>query len=262
MRRYLRLLALQIKVSFIQAAQYRVDFLVDGAIELLWTSTALAPLLVVFGLRQEVAGWTFGEALVVVGFFTLLQALLEGVMNPSFVAAVEHVRRGTLDYVLLLPADAQFLVSTARFHPWRSVNVLTALGIFGVAFHSLGRAPSLASLGLVVVAFAAAVVTLHAIWTLGTCTVFFAVKTDNVTDVLSAIFDAARWPSTVFRGATRLVLTFVLPLGLMTTVPARVLLGHDDLAMLAAAVGEAAALSLIARAVWKRALARYASASS
>jgi ABC-2 type transport system permease protein len=262
MHRYLRLLLAQLKISLLASAQYRVDFVVDGIIEVLWTSTALAPLLVVFGLRVSVAGWSFGEALVVVGFFTLLQALLEGAMNPSFVAVVEHVRKGTLDYVLLLPADAQFLVSTGRFHVWRSINVVTALVIFGVAFHELGRAPSLGDVAFGLTLFAAAALLLHAIWTLAMCTVFFAVKTDNITDILTSALDGSRWPSSVFRGATRVVLTFVIPLGLMTTVPARALLGSFDVRMLAASLGEAILLSVIARFVWQRSLARYTSASS
>jgi ABC-2 type transport system permease protein len=261
-RRYLRLFLAQLRVSLLVSAQYRVDFLVDGAIEILWTTTALAPLLVVFGSRERIAGWSFGEALVVVGFFTLLQALLEGVMNPSFVAVVEHVRKGTLDYVLLLPADAQFLVSTGRFHVWRSVNVLTAVGIFVVGFRELGRAPPLASVASGLLLFAVAAILMHSLWTLAMCTVFYAVKTDQITDVLSATLDAARWPSSVFRGATRLILTFVVPLGLMTTVPARALLGDEGLVLPAAALLEAAALAVLARVVWRRAIARYTSASS
>src|SRR5580698_5443105 len=176
MGRYVRLLLAQVRLSFLVSARYRVDFLVDGAIEILWTSTALAPLLVVFGLRTQVAGWTFGEALVVVGFFTLLQALLEGVMNPSFVAVVEHVRRGTLDYVLLLPADAQFMVSVGRFDVWRSVNVLTALGIFVVGFRELGRSPTAFAVALGLALFASAACLLYAVSTLAMCTVFYAVK--------------------------------------------------------------------------------------
>jgi ABC-2 type transport system permease protein len=260
--RYLRLFAVQVRLSVLTSLQYRVEFLVDGAIEILWTSTALVPLVVVYRLRSSVAGWSFGEALVVVGFFTLLQAILEGVMNPSFALVVEHVRKGTLDYVLLLPADAQFLVSTSRFHLWRSVNVLTALVIFVVAFRELGRIPSVSSVCLAGLLFGAAALILHAVWTLAMCTVFYAVKTASITDVLSATLDAARWPSSVFRGATRMVLTFVIPLALMTTVPAQALLGGLDGGMLVAALGEACGLALIARVAWQRGVARYTSASS
>src|SRR5437868_4564220 len=107
-------------MSFMLAAQYRGDFIVDGVVSLFWLGTALVPLYVVFGDRTEVHGWSFPEALVVVGWFTLLQGILEGAINPSLQGVVEHIRKGTLDFVLLKPADAQFLVSTARFLPWRA----------------------------------------------------------------------------------------------------------------------------------------------
>jgi ABC-2 type transport system permease protein len=257
-----RVFASQLRLSILVALQYRADFVMDGAIEVVWTSTALAPLVVVFGLRPVVAGWSFGEALVVVGFFTLLQAVMEGVLNPSFAALVEHVRRGTMDHLLMKPADAQFLVSTGRFAPWRSINVVTSGAMFAVAFAELGRAPRLADVGAAALLFVSAAITLHALWTFAMCTVFFAVRTDNLTDVLSAVFDAARWPSPIFRGAVRIVLTFVIPLGLMTTVPAQALLGALDVPHGAAALGEAAALSLLARVAWVRSLGRYSSASS
>src|ERR1700722_15170830 len=134
--------------------------------------------------------------------------------------------------------------------------------MFVVAFRELGRAPALADAASGAMLFLTATVILHALWTFAMCTVFFAVRTDNLTDVFSAVFDAARWPSSVFRGAVRLVLTFVVPLGLMTTVPARALLGSLDLENGAIALAEAVALALVARVAWVRSLAHYTSASS
>jgi ABC-2 type transport system permease protein len=260
LRRYLRLLGVQLRASLLLAMQYRADFLLDGAIEILWTSTALAPLMVLYHQRPAIAGWTFGEALVVVGFFTLLQAFLEGAIHPSLTAVVDHVRKGTLDFVLLKPADAQFLVSTARFQPWRAINVFTAVGIFVFAFRALGRAPSGAAVGLAVVLLGAALGLLYAIWLLVVCTVFVAVKIDNVAELMNAVFDAARWPSSVFRGVVRFVFTFVIPLALMTTVPARALLGALDVGGAAEAVVGAVLFSAVARWTWGRALAGYTSA--
>src|SRR5215831_2819275 len=141
MLRYARLLGVQLRASALLSVQYRYDFLIDGLIEFFWAATAIIPLFVVFGIRQNVAGWTFAEALVVSGWFTLLQGVLEGAINPSLTSVVEQIRRGTLDFVLLKPADAQFLVSTARFEPWKAMNVFSGLCIFAYAFHRLGRAP-------------------------------------------------------------------------------------------------------------------------
>ena len=42
--RYLRLLWVQLRASLLLSVQYRYDFLIDGAISVFWTLTALAPL--------------------------------------------------------------------------------------------------------------------------------------------------------------------------------------------------------------------------
>ncbi len=244
------------------ATQYRADFFIDGFIEVLWTSTALTPLLVVFSGRTSVAGWSFGEALVVVGFFTLLQGVLEGAIKPSLVAVVEHIRQGTLDFVLLKPADAQFLVSTARFLPWRSVNVVTAGVIFVVAFRAIGRAPSAGGVALALLLLVTAIGSLYALFLLVVSSAFRAVRIDNVSELFLAIFDAARWPSSVFHGVARFLVTFVVPLALMTTVPARALLGAVELPAVGAAVGGTCVLLVVTRWIWVRSLANYSSASS
>ncbi len=64
MLRYLRLLGIQLRASTAVAMQYRLDFLVQGGLALFRTSWSLVPILVVFGNRKGVAGWTFEEALV------------------------------------------------------------------------------------------------------------------------------------------------------------------------------------------------------
>src|SRR5512142_3580134 len=124
--------------------QYRLDFLVQGGLALFWTSWSLVPILVVFGNRRGVAGWSFEEALVVIGWFMVMKGILEGAVNPSLASVVEHIRKGTLDFVLLKPADAQFLVSTQKFAPWRVLDVVAGIVTFAVAFHRMGRVPGVA----------------------------------------------------------------------------------------------------------------------
>ena len=108
MPRYARLLGAQLKVSAALAAQYRLDFALNAVMSLFWTATAVVPLLVLYDQRESVAGWSAGEALVVVAFFTGLKGVLDGVIQPSLQSVVENVRKGTLDFLLLKPVDSQF----------------------------------------------------------------------------------------------------------------------------------------------------------
>ena len=260
--RYARLLAAQMRASTLLLLQYRFDFLVDGALEILWAGTALVPFFVVFHARESVAGWSFGEALLVTGWFILLQGILEGAINPSLTSVVEHIRSGTLDFVLLKPADAQFLVSTARFQPWRATNVLTAGGVFVYAFHLLGRPPSPAGVLAALLLLLSSTLLLYSLWIMTVSAAFYVVKIDNLSVLFSSIFDAARWPSTIFRGVLSFVFTFVIPLALMTTYPALALLGRLSGATLALALGGAIVFAVLARMVWIDSIGRYTSASS
>jgi ABC-2 type transport system permease protein len=209
-----------------------------------------------------VAGWSYPEALVVLGWFSLLKAVLEGGVTPSLTAVVEGVRTGALDFVLLKPADAQFLVSTARFEPWRVVDLLGAAAIFVYAFHRIGHGPRLAGVLVAAALLVMGVLLLYSIWILVVSASFYVVRVDNLSYLFGSIFDAGRWPISVFRGALRFVFTFVFPLALMTTYPAQALLGRlTGVNALLALVG-GAAFAVVARAVWLRAVRFYTSASS
>jgi ABC-2 type transport system permease protein len=260
--RYLRLLAVQLRASFLLAAQYRVEFLVGGAMALFWSVWNLVPMFVVWGRRPTVAGWSFGEALLVVAWFTLLRALLEGAVQPSLVAVVEHIRKGTLDFVLLKPADAQFLISTAKFEPAQIIDALAAVGVAVFAFHRLGRTPAIANVAVALALTVTSAALLYAIAILVVSAAFWVVRLDNLIYLFNSVFDAGRWPSTVFRGGWRIVFTFVFPLALMTTYPALALLGRLQLTTLLEALGGTVVFVALSRFVWTRALGHYTSASS
>jgi ABC-2 type transport system permease protein len=263
LQRYLRLLGIQLKTSALMAMQYRADFFVRGFIALLGLAVTLIPILIVFGVRRSVAGWTFPEALVVVAWFTLLRAVLEGAVSPSLTAVVEHVRKGTLDFVLLKPADAQFLVSTAKLEPWHAVDFVGALALFGYAFKQLGRWPSPAEVLTGLAFLILAVLILYSIWILVVSAAFWVVKVDNLSYFFGSLFDIARWPISVFKSnGLRLLFTVVFPIALMTTYPALALLGKLDLRTGVLALAGGLGFAAVARWVWTRALGLYTSASS
>ena len=260
MLRYLRLLGVQFRASAQVAMQYRVEFLVEGAMAFFWMAWAVVPLVVVYAHRPSVAGWSFDQALVVVGIFILMKGVLEGAVNPSLASVVEHIRKGTLDFVLLKPADAQFLVSTARFDLWKVSDLIAGVAMGVIALHRLGHVPSARALLVTSLLLGIAVLILYSIWILVISLAFSVVKVDNLSFLFSSIYDAARWPSSVFRGAVAFVFTFVIPLTVMTTYPALALL--DRLAPWRAGVAGGGALLFagVARVVWLRSLRRYTGA--
>jgi ABC-2 type transport system permease protein len=262
MIRYARLFWLQLRTSLTTGMQYRWDFVIDGAMSLFWAAMALLPLWVFGGERRAVAGWTYPEMIVVVGLFTLLKGLLDGAVNPSLQAVVEHIRQGTLDFVLIKPADAQFLVSTAKFDPWKMVDVPAGAAVCALGFKLLGHGPSPTQVAAALALLAGAALTLYALWILVVCAAFWVVRLDNLSYLFMSIFDFARWPNSIFRGTVRVIFTFVIPLAIMTTYPAEALLGRLALTDGASVLVGALFFGVVARLVWLRAIGRYTSASS
>jgi ABC-2 type transport system permease protein len=261
-RRYLRVLAIQLRISAASAMAYRVNFLIEGVMTLAWLGLTLLPLLVLYSHRTEVKHWDAPSALIVVAYFTGVRAVLEGIVSPSLVDLVERIRNGSFDYVLLKPVDAQLMVSASHYEPWKIFDLLAAIGLAIYAFHKLGRVPTAADVALGVALFGAGVAAMYSLFVLCAAASFWVVRLDNLMYLLSAIFDTARWPIQVLPGLWRAVFTFVIPIAIMTTFPAMALLGTLHARVALASIGGAIAMLIVSRFVWRVAIRSYTSASS
>lgn len=262
MRRYALLLGVQVRASLLLALQYRLDFFLQGGLALFWSATALVPLYALFTIRDGVSGWTGNEMLIVVGFFTAHKGVLASVIQPSLNQAVEHIRKGTLDFLLLKPADAQFMISTSKLELAHTADVLAGGLIVGWGALRAGYHPSVLDIALALLLFSCGLAILYALWILVISLAFRVVKIDNMSYLFVSLFDAARWPSSVFRGALSIVFTFVIPLALMTTYPALAVRGRIGAREVGIAFAVALGLCFVSRLVWKHSIRYYTGASS
>jgi ABC-2 type transport system permease protein len=262
MTRYLRLFALQLRVSAAQAMAYRANFLVQGAMSLVWMALTLVPLIVLFGHRERVGTWDAPSALIVIAYFMAVRAVLEGMISPSLVDMVEKIRSGSFDYVLLKPIDAQAMISASHYEPWRVFDLAGAIAVIVYAFARRGGPPPAADLAVGGALFVSGVLAAYALWILCAAASFWVVRLDNLMYLLGAIFDIGRWPVDVFQGVWRFVFTFVIPIAVMTTFPAEALLGRLDARTALGTAGGTLLLVALSRLVWRTAIRSYTSASS
>jgi ABC-2 type transport system permease protein len=263
MNRYVKLLAVQLRVSIASAMAYRANFVIEGVMTLAWLGLTLLPLVVLFsGGRKMVADWDAPSALIVIAYFTAVRAVLEGVVSPSIVSLVERIRSGAFDYVLLKPVDAQFQISASSFEPWKLLDLGAAVALAVYAFVKRGYGPDFADVALGLALLVAAIAAMYALWIACAAASFWVVRLDNLVYLLGAIFDIARWPIQVLPALWRIVFTFVIPVAIMTTYPAMALLGRLDARTAVATIGGALALLVLSRVLWRAAIRNYTSASS
>lgn len=262
LRYYAGLLALRARTSLATGMQYRWNFLVELLMSVFWAAVAILPVMVLRSTGASVPGWSYPQMVVVTGCFVLVKAVIDASVSPSFLQMVERVRDGTLDFILLKPADAQFLVSTEKFEVLRLADLVAGLALLVHAFGLIGRGPGPAELAVGVVLLGAAVLVVYSLWLLAACVTFWAVRLDNLGYLFMSVFDFARWPVTVFQGALRVLFTVIIPIGIMTTWPSQALLGLLQPGEGVAAVLGALVFATAARLLWSRAISHYTSASS
>lgn len=261
LRHGLRVGAALVRASLMTGLQYRSDFVFDGVAGLARTAALAAPLVLVYQHADQVMGWAPPEAALVLALFLLMSGILGGLVEPNLGEVVEAIRTGSLDLVLMKPADAQLLVSLRTVAPSHLWDVLAA---GGVAAWALARLPAPGALDVAVAGMLLllGLAAMYGLWLVTISASFVFVRVDNLRFLLWSATDAGRWPVTVFSGAARWLLTFAVPVALLTSFPAMALLGRWDATLLATAGATAGAFLLGSRAVWTQALGRYTSASS
>jgi len=211
---------------------------------------------------RQLGGWSWQEALVVQGIYTLLDGVASTWLRPNLGAIVTHVREGTLDFVLLKPIDSQFWLSLRTLSPAGLNEIALGFGLIAWAAPRTGAPLGPGAWGLALMLLLAGVLILYALWFLLATTSIWFVKTWNATEVLRAALTAGRFPLSAYPPGLRLVFTLVLPVAFLTTVPAEAILGRVTAPWIGLALAVAAAGLLISRAFWRYALRHYTSASS
>jgi len=258
----LSVVRLALILSLKRSMQYRWDFLIDGGVSMIMAVLQLVPLWVLFSERGEVAGWSQHQMLVLMGWYMMVRSVVEGVVIPSLAASVAGIRTGMFDYILTRPVDALFLCSVAEIKPWKSLDLLFGLGVAVYALVQLGTMPTPVEAIIAAVLAVAGLAVAYAVFVLAVSATFVLVRIQNLTNVLSAMLDFARWPIQLFGHGWRLVFSVLLPLGVMTTYPVMALLGMLSLPLAAGSLTVAVLFCAAARLSWNRALRQYRSASS
>jgi ABC-2 type transport system permease protein len=261
---YLRLIKLFARTSFQEEAAYRANFFINMLYSLLNLATGALGVAVLFNQVETVNGWDFAGTLALLGVYLSVGALRNLVVGPSLEALAGmdgEVWSGRLDFTLIRPVDTQFLASFRKWRLFSLFDLALGLGVVGIAIARLSQTLTVTRLLVFLIALAAGTVILYAILLAFTALVFWSPGV-LFTWVFDGVFQMARYPLGLYPGWLRLVLTWIVPVGVITTLPAGALTGTASPAALAGMLGLSIAVCIAASALFRFAVRRYASASS
>jgi len=261
---YLRLAGQFARASVQNELAYRANFWLSLFHSLLNLVTGVLGVLVIFGQIETIRGWDLPSTLALLGVYLTLSALRGLFIGPSLEALAGmdgEIWNGQFDFTLLRPVNAQFLASVRHWRPFALVDLALGLGVLAVAVAQLGQSLTPLRLATFLLTLLIGVAILYAILLAFSALTLWS-PGFLCTWVFDGLFSMARYPVGLYPGWLRLVLTWIVPVGLMTTVPAQTLTGALPGLTLVAALLAALALLAASSLLFRLGLRRYASASS
>ena len=260
MGRYFHVLKLFWGAAIAAELEYRINFVLAAVSSLGNLAGSLFGLFLFYRTGYRFSGYSWEEALVVLGIFTLLQGFSSTFLDPNLSRIVDRVQQGTLDFVLLKPISSQFWLSANTVSPWGIPDLISGAVLLLYAANKLGV--EIGNYFLTAIPLLFGTITLYSIWFMLGATSIWFVKIYNVTEVLQGLLEAGRFPMAAYPAAYRFFFTFVVPVAFLTTVPAEAMLGRGEIVWIAGAGILAIGLLFFSRYFWQFALRFYTSASS
>jgi len=259
---YLRLISTFIKINLQMSLAYRSEAVSEIVLDIIWLAWELLSLQIIFSNTVSLGGWGRGELIALLGVLMMVNTFMSALIWPNTEKFNASVRDGSLDYMLLQPVNSMFLVSFSRITVWRLVDLILAIALITVGVNMAGEVTTPLNILMFTVLTISGSMVIYSLWIVLIAFTFWFTKFDNNVTILQALTDTGRYPVTVYPWWLRVIVTYIVPIGLATTVPVQALRGELTGWNVLVFIGVSVVAFFIATRVWKVGVKKYSGASS
>lgn len=248
-------------ISLRRGLAHRANLMFEVLGSVTGIAAELAALSIVFTQVDTLAGWSPGEAVVLLGTYQVVSGIIGTFVEPNVGWFRDQVIDGKLDDTLLKPVSSIFLASLGTCTPLALIQVVTGAMVIAIGVRELDNTPPAWSMLGWLLMLAAGIAVSWASRVLLASLAFWAPSFQP--DVLyKALWQFGRYPVTIYRQPVRFALTWVFPLAFIATLPARALTERASPLQIIFGLLVGLVTMMIAQAVWRAGLRRYTSATS
>ena len=260
--RYIKLYLYFLRFSFSRAMEFRVDFFFRIIMDIGYYGINIGFYGLIFFHTDILGGWNMDQMLIFISGFLVIDAISMTVFANNVWALTEYINKGDLDYYLVRPVSSLFILSLRDFAANSFVNLLMALGFMAWTIIRYPQTfPLLSILTFVCLIFSGALLR-YFVRMLSVIPVFWFHSSRGFEIVFFSLNRFIERPDRIFTGWMRLILTTVLPFGIMASFPARILFENNNPVLLFHFFIILCIFFLFILWFWKQGLKAYSSASS
>jgi ABC-2 type transport system permease protein len=254
--------------ALVRELTFRGHFLITVLTRAIWFAAQLTLFEIIYRNVDLIKDWTREEYFAFMATGMLINAVVETFFMPNCANFSELIRTGNLDFALLKPIDTQFLISFEKMDLAMLNQIILAGGLLGYSLFQIGEPIPLARALLYMAYLGIGVGFLYSMMiALASTSVWFG-RNQGLYDFWFYITVFVRYPRSIYSGSptgevVRGLFSYVIPILLVVTVPARILVKSMDDWSLATIGAAATFLALVlSRRIFHWSLTCYRSASS
>jgi ABC-2 type transport system permease protein len=263
MKRNIKFILMLFKMKLSKNMMYRLSFfggsLVDGSLFMLW----LLMFNVIYSQVDSIGGWNRGQATIFLGSFSLLNAINMTIYFFGVIGIPDKIRSGELDHYLTKPINPLLRLTFENINLGSAPLILLSIGIivYGVSLQGTDiNAGILALYALFIILMAILYYDMELI--IRTVT-FFVISASSIERLEGAALELCmRVPGVLFKGIFKILFYFVLPYGIMATIPTQIITNSVSWLMIIASAVVVVVATVFSQWFWRLGLKNYKSASS
>lgn len=262
MRKYLRIAIALFKASAMSDLEYRLNFLIKIATDIVWYTAQLSVFEVLFSHTGSISGWTLETMRVFMGVLFVADAIWMLLFSENLDRFSEKIRRGDLDLLLAKPVNSQFMISVQKMNPAYLGNFILVTSWLTWALYQLHNPAVWTRLPVLLISVPCSLAVSYSLRFFFSASALFLTRAEYINYIWHQIYRLGTRPDTIYPQWLRYAVLSVLPLGFMASVPARLILDTPDPFLVVASIAIATVLVWFSTLYWRAGLKRYSSASS
>lgn len=263
MKRNLRFILMLLKMKLSKMMMYRFSFFggtfVDGTLFFLW----LLMFNVIYSQVDSIGGWSRGQATIFLGTFSLLNAINMTIYFFGVIGIPGKIRNGELDHYLTKPINPLLRITFENINLGSAPLIFFSIVIITYGVSLQGMVIDAGTVMQYILFIMLMAILYYDLELIIRTIPFFVISASSIERVENAALDLCmRVPGVLFKGVFKIMFYFILPYGIMATIPTQIITNSASGIMIVTSVAVVVAFTTFAQWFWWFGLKNYKSASS
>lgn len=205
--------------------EYRQNFYFWSVVSLMWTLFNFLIIGVMAGVSGQVGGWTLPQLTILIATYTIIDTFTWSFFYQNMWRYTAHIYDGTLSGFLVKPVDTQFLLMIQDNTFNNLPRFLLGLGTLAGAIWWWQLSISWLSWLLFGLAILTSLTFIYFLWFIISTMAFWVERLTNIHEIMPGLRQIYQLPRTIYPGSIQVVLSVIIPLGLVSSLPVELFFG-------------------------------------